>query len=211
MAAGQHARRPLAHPPYLRSKRPPWRMIVMVARRLFAGRWWLLCAAALAACFFSTSGAEELTNDQAEFFEKKIRPVLVEHCYQCHSQQSEKLQGKLLLDNREAARKGGETGPAVVPGDPDASLLVQALRYENLEMPPKGKLPAHVIADFETWIKRGAADPRESSGVPAAPAQPQIDFAAGRQFWSLQPLQPHAPPPVSDPLWLRQPLDSFIL
>ena len=74
--------------------------------------------------------AEELPEDQVEFFEAKIRPVLVEHCYECHSAKSEKLKGKLLLDNREAARKGGETGPAVVPGEPDASLVVQALRYE---------------------------------------------------------------------------------
>ena len=73
---------------------------------------------------------EELAKEQVEFFEKKIRPVLVEHCYECHSAQSDKLKGKLLLDNREAARKGGESGPAVIPGDPDASPVVQALRYE---------------------------------------------------------------------------------
>src|SRR5438094_9443950 len=90
--------------------------------------------------------AEEVSKEHIEFFEKKIRPVLVEHCYECHSAQSEKLKGKLLLDSRDVARKGGETGPAVVPGDPDSSLIVQALRYENFEMPPKGKLPGSVIA-----------------------------------------------------------------
>ena len=89
---------------------------------------------------------------KVEFFENKIRPVLVEHCYKCHSEKAEKLQGKLLLDSREAARKGGESGAAIVPGDPDGSLLVQALRFENFEMPPGGKLPAEVIADFERWI-----------------------------------------------------------
>src|SRR5438552_5376121 len=120
-----------------------------------------MVAAALVVLVGFVARAEELAKEQVEFFEKSIRPVLVEHCYECHSAQSEKLKGKLLLDNRDAARKGGETGPAVVPGDADSSLLVQALRYENLEMPPKGKLPPHVIADFEKWIKEGAADPRE--------------------------------------------------
>src|SRR5262245_35335229 len=76
----------------------------------------------------SVGVAEELAKDQIEFFESKIRPVLVEHCYECHSAKAEKLKGKLLLDSRDEARKGGETGPAVVPGDPDASLVVQALR-----------------------------------------------------------------------------------
>src|SRR5262245_48858608 len=134
-------------------------------------------------------GAEPAKED-LEFFEKKIRPVLVEHCYKCHSEKAEKLQGKLLLDSREAVRKGGESGAAIVPGDPDASLLVQALRFENLEMPPNGKLPLEVIADFERWIKQGAADPREGSGVPLIPVVSTIDFAKGRQFWSFQP--PHA-------------------
>src|SRR5262245_41884059 len=151
--------------------------------------------------------AEELAKEQVEFFETKIRPVLVEHCYECHSAKSEKLKGNLLLDNREGARKGGETGPAVVPGNPDASLVVQALRYENFEMPPKGKLPAEVIANFEQWIKNGAADPRDGSGAPAIAPPPAIDFAAARAFWSLKPPQPHAPPPVNDSAWLRGPID----
>jgi hypothetical protein len=181
-----------------------------MARRwpLFGLRW--LCVfATLVAC--TTIYAEELAKEQVEFFETKIRPVLVEHCYECHSAQSEKLKGKLLLDNRDAVRKGGESGPAVVPGDPDASLVVQALRYENFEMPPKGKLSAEVIANFETWIKHGAADPRDDSRVVAIAPPAAIDFVAARQFWSLRPLQPHAPPAVRQPAWLRQPLDGFIL
>jgi hypothetical protein len=154
--------------------------------------------------------AEELPKDQAEFFEKKIRPVLVEHCYECHSGQSEKLKANLLLDHRDGLRKGGESGPAVVPGDPDSSLLVQALRFENFEMPPKGKLPPAVIADFEQWIKHGAADPREGSGATPLAAASAIDFEAGRQFWSLRPPQPHEPPPVTRPDWVRRPIDSFV-
>src|SRR6476660_4872596 len=107
-----------------------------------------IVAVALLVSIASHGSTEELAKEQVEFFEKNIRPVLVEHCYECHSVQSEKLKGKLLLDNREAARKGGESGPAIVPGDPDASLVVQALRYENFEMPPKGKLSPEVIAKF---------------------------------------------------------------
>src|SRR5262245_59230148 len=113
-------------------------------------------AIALGLLTISTLRAGEPAADDTEFFEKKIRPVLIEHCYQCHSSKAEKLKGKLLLDSKEAARKGGESGPAIVPGDPDASLVVQALRYENFEMPPKGKLPPAVISDFEQWIKHGA-------------------------------------------------------
>jgi hypothetical protein len=153
--------------------------------------------------------AEELPVTGVEFFEKKIRPVLVETCYKCHSAGAEKLQGKLLLDNREAARKGGETGPAIVPGDPEASLLLKALRYEDFEMPPSGKLPAEVIADFEKWIKEGAVDPREGSGAP--PPVKQIDFAAARQFWSFRPPHSHDVPPVSRPEWTERKSDGFVL
>src|SRR5439155_21910157 len=135
-----------------------------------------LLALTAALIFVGTATAAELSKEHVEFFEKRIRPVLVEHCYECHSAQSEKLKGKLLLDNRESARKGGETGPAVVPGDADASLLVQALRYENFEMPPKGKLPAQTIADFEKWIKEGAADPREETAATSIAPPASIDF-----------------------------------
>jgi uncharacterized protein DUF1553/uncharacterized protein DUF1549/cytochrome c len=184
----------------------------MARRWSLVGPVWHRCSAIVLTFLVSARVCgEELAKDQVEFFETKIRPVLVEQCYECHSAQSEKLKGKLLLDSREAARKGGETGPAVVPGDPDASLVIQALRYENFEMPPKGKLPAEVIANFEQWIKHGAADPREGSGAPAIAPPPAIDFAAARQFWSLKPPQPHMPPSVSVPGWLSRPIDSFIL
>jgi hypothetical protein len=175
-------------------------------------RIWPLTAAALLAYLSFVARAEELSKDQVEYFEKHIRPVLVEHCYECHSAESEKLKGKLLLDTREAALKGGESGPAVVPGNPDASLVVQALRYENYEMPPKGKLPPEVVARFEQWIKDGAADPREGSGAPAIAPPAAIDFEAARQqLWSLRPLQPQPPPAVREAIWPRHPLDSFIL
>src|SRR5687768_11739331 len=95
---------------------------------------------------------------QIAFFESKIRPVLVEHCYKCHASTSEKLKAGLKLDSRESTLKGGDTGPALTPGDPEKSLLLEALRYKNedMQMPPKGKLPDAVINDFATWIKMGA-------------------------------------------------------
>ena len=96
----------------------------------------------------------------SEYFEAKIRPVLVEHCYECHSAQAKKLGGNLLLDSRDAVRKGGDSGDVIVPGKPDESLLVAAVRYspDSVHMPPNGKLPATVIADFEQWVKLGAPD-----------------------------------------------------
>src|SRR4051794_12238475 len=96
-----------------------------------------------------------------EFFEKKIRPVLAEHCFSCHSQTAKKLKGHLLLDGRDAMLKGGETGPAIVPGSPEKSLLVKAISYKDVDlaMPPRGKLSDSAIADLTTWIKDGAKWP----------------------------------------------------
>ena len=110
--------------------------------------------------------AAEFKSEHYEFFEKKIRPVLVEHCYKCHSASSEKLKGELFLDTKEGMLKGGESGkPAVVPGDADKSRLIEAIRYgnEDLQMPPKkagGKLSEEQIADFVAWVNLGAPDPR---------------------------------------------------
>src|SRR5438309_237371 len=97
-----------------------------------------------------------------EFFEKKVRPVLVEHCYSCHASTGKKQRGGLALDSRPALQKGGDSGTALVPGKPDDSLLIKAIRYTDpdLRMPPKSKLPAAVIADLEKWVALGAPDPR---------------------------------------------------
>ncbi len=122
-----------------------------------------------------------------EFFEAKIRPVLVEHCQKCHSEpaaKASKLRGGLRLDARAGWQAGGDTGPAVVPGKPDAGTLVKSLRYDGeVQMPPAGKLPAAVIADFEKWVRDGAADPRETSAAKPAAG---IDLDKGRAFWSLK-------------------------
>src|SRR5207245_1794419 len=93
-----------------------------------------------------------------EFFETRIRPLLLEHCYKCHSAQTKSPKGGLLLDTRDGLLKGGDTGPAIVAGKPEASLLLKAVRYtdETLKMPPKAKLPASAVADLEKWIAIGA-------------------------------------------------------
>ena len=108
-----------------------------------------------------TAGAAEPSSAQIEFFESKIRPVLIRECYECHAAEAKSIQGGLSLDSRAALLKGGDSGPAIVPGNAKESLLVQALKQESFEMPPKGKLSDAIIADFTTWIDQGAADPRD--------------------------------------------------
>ena len=105
--------------------------------------------------------ATAIDPDDLEFFESKIRPVLVEHCYGCHSADARRLRGDFSLDTRDSIRRGGPSGAAIVPGDPDASLLIKAVRYEDdFEMPPDEQLPRDVIADLERWVRNGASDPR---------------------------------------------------
>ncbi len=157
----------------------------------------------------ASQGQEKPTPKEIAFFEKKIRPVLVAHCYQCHSEkafQASNLKGELRLDNRAAALKGGESGAAIVPGKPSESLLLEALNYESFKMPPKGKLPAAVITDFRDWIARGAADPRSGEAVVIG----GIDIAAGKKHWAYQPLQ--LPPlPSATARKGESPIDDFLL
>jgi hypothetical protein len=119
----------------------------------------------------------------AEFFEKKIRPVLTEHCLKCHSKEAadkKKLKGGLLLDSRDGWVKGGDSGPAIVPGKSTESLLIKAIKYDgDTQMPPAGKLPDAVIADFEAWVKMGAPDPRVAAGPRK---QVGLSIEEGRKF-----------------------------
>ena len=124
-----------------------------------------------AVCWLSTIFLGAVSANAAdkgiEFFERQIRPVLVEHCYSCHSSQAaakKTLKGGLLLDTRQGTRQGGDSGPAVVPGKPADSLLIAAIRHETFKMPRKTKLSKEVIADFVKWIKLGAPDPRTGKG-----------------------------------------------
>ncbi|MBW3598115.1 MAG: PSD1 and planctomycete cytochrome C domain-containing protein [Planctomycetes bacterium] len=144
-----------------------------------------------------------------EFFEKKIRPVLVERCYACHAASAKEVKGGLLLDTRNGMLQGGDSGTAVVPGDAEKSRLLSALRYEDYEMPPDGRLPEEVVRDFEAWIRMGAPDPRD--GKSAAISQSTTDVEQGREFWSFQPPRRHEAPQVKDEVWVRQPIDVFIL
>lgn len=135
-------------------------------------------------------GAEpDAASARAAFFEAKIRPVLIEHCYACHSTKAEtdgKLKGGLKLDSAAGWKTGGDSGPAIVPGKPDESLLLSAIKYESFEMPPKGKLPDAVVGAFAKWIADGAVDPRKND-APAASAKKTIDIETGREFWAYRP------------------------
>ncbi|MFO0929957.1 MAG: DUF1549 domain-containing protein, partial [Gemmataceae bacterium] len=142
----------------------------------------------------------------ATFFETKIRPVLVEHCLKCHTTGG-KAKGGLVVDTRAGLLKGGELGPAVVPGKPAASLLLKAMRYsdESLRMPPKAKLPDAVLADFERWIADGAVDPRGEKNPPKAEAD------AAKSHWAFRPIVRPAIPLVRDARWPRTTVDRFLL
>jgi|UniRef100_UPI003784ABF3 hypothetical protein len=151
--------------------------------------------------------AADMTPDQRAFFESKIRPVLVKQCYECHSQGAKKLGGKLLLDAPSEMIVGGESGPSLIPGKPDESLIIQAVRYDGLEMPPKKKLPEQVVNDFITWVKMGAPDPREV--VPKTAGK--MKKAPQEPLWSLLPVANPTPPVVKKRDWPRESLDAFIL
>src|SRR4051812_4162346 len=142
-----------------------------------------------------------------EFFEKKVRPILVEHCYECHSADAKKVKGGLLLDTRDGTLKGGDNGPAILPGNPDKSLMIKAVRYtdEDLQMPPKKKkLPPEKIADLEAWVKMGAPDPRSGKLSSLAPA-------AAKEHWAFKPVSRAEPPNVKNTARVKTPVDAFIL
>jgi len=154
--------------------------------------------------------SKSIPNDAANLahFEKKIRPVLVAQCYSCHAADSKEIKGGLALDTRAGIRKGGDSGPAVVPGNVKTSLLIAALRHEDgLEMPPKKKLTDDQIADFVKWIESGAVDPRDGAVAKNASA---IDIQKGRQFWAFQqPVKP-ALPTIKDQSWPLTDVDRFV-
>jgi hypothetical protein len=152
--------------------------------------------------------AADFDPKSVEFFEAKIRPVLVKHCYSCHSADSKELRGGLYVDSRDGLRKGGDNGPAVVPGDAKKSPLLAAISYEDLEMPPSGKLPAEVIADIQRWIENGATDPRDAVKAPAA--SKEIDWAKARELWSLQPVKEPDVAKLKTSSWARTDIDRLI-
>jgi hypothetical protein len=142
-----------------------------------------------------------------EFFESRIRPLLADRCMDCHGEKKKK--GGLRLDSRAAWQKGGESGAVIVPGDPEASLLIKAVRYadKDLQMPPKRQLTAEEVAALEHWVKIGAPDPRDGS-LPVA--RKGVDFAEGRKQWAFQPVGNPQPPKLAHDPWSRTELDRFI-
>ena len=173
-----------------------------VAMRFF------LTTSVLAIALISISSAD----DRRKLFEETIRPTLVRKCYSCHSQKAGKKEGGLLLDSRSAIRKGGEQGPAVVPGKPEQSLLLVAIGYQNedLQMPPDRALPEHTVRAFRDWVAAGAWDPRETP-APASEIVNPSDPVAGKSHWAFQPLQQQQLPVVRDAGWPWMPIDHYVL
>ena len=170
-----------------------------------------LCLAALA-CLAPSLRAAPLNDSQREFFESRIRPILAQECYECHSEAT-KARGGLLLDSRPGWEKGGDSGPALVPGKPDDSLLIRSIAHEidDLQMPKTGaQLEPQILEDFRTWITMGAPDPRD-----AAPSSGELEkdtdwkaiSARRAQLWSFLPVQK---PPVPEVAGVTHPVDRFI-
>ncbi|MFT4688505.1 MAG: hypothetical protein ACJASX_002327 [Limisphaerales bacterium] len=160
-------------------------------------------------------GADSVKSSSgAKFFEIRIRPLLVEHCYDCHSEESKERKGGLLLDRESGWLKGGDTENAIVPGEPDASLLIKAIRHSNkdLQMPPKYRLDPSVIAEFERWVKLGAPGPKDDMGQTkfSRLGDQKYLFAQAANHWAFQPVKAEKPPQVSDPVWNRNPIDQFV-
>jgi hypothetical protein len=168
-------------------------------------------ASVLACClsFPVVADDSQFSAEDIEYFERKIRPLLSEHCYSCHSSQAKTIHGGLKLDNAIDLQTGGDSGPAIDVDSLQDSLFLSAVNYDDMEMPPKGKLSPAEIAEFTRWIKRGAP-------MPSGDHQPErkdeaIDFEQGRQFWSFQPAVERSVPAVRDGAWPRTRMDSFTL
>lgn len=176
--------------------------------------WLILCLTLLVSATDSnaTARADDPSRpEQLEFFEKEVRPLLAKHCYECHSVKSKRLEAKLLLDSRKGHLSGGDSGAAVVPGDADGSLLIEAVRYDSYEMPPNGKLPDKDIATLVRWVEMGAPWPDEVAPT-AGETHEQFDLAKRKsEFWLWQPVKDEGAPDVKDGSWPRNDIDRHIL
>ncbi len=151
--------------------------------------------------------------DERPYFEKQIQPILERRCYECHSHRAKELQGGLTLDSRSGWGKGGDTGTAIVPGKPDESLLIKAVRRssKDLMMPPDEKLPDAEIELLVEWVRRGAVDPRESPDSERSGGGWEAKLAERRKWWCWQPVKKSVPPTVRDGHWPLNPIDRFLL
>lgn len=196
-AASRSHRRPARSACYSREWRSPMDQVCQY-RIAFP----IMLSAVIALSALGLSGAWAQSPEEAlsaeeqrmrlEFFESKIRPVLIEHCYECHSGQSTIVQANLRLDSRQGIERGGDSGPAIDRAQPDASLLLQSLRYDGLQMPPSGKLPEHVVADVARWIQEGAIDPRDEAAE--SPPPRRWELADAESHWAFRtPKHPSVP------------------
>lgn len=163
----------------------------------------------LATIFLDPACADDkatLSAADTQFFETRIRPALAKYCFECHSTTATDVGGKLLLDSREALLQGGEIGSPVIAGKPDESLIIQALRYDGIEMPPGERVPEAVVNDFVEWVRRGA--PYPGTTKTAAKDAPAHDSEA---LWAFEPPDNPPIPDVLDATWPRDPVDRFVL
>lgn len=151
-----------------------------------------------------------ISTDGDAFFEARVRPLLAERCFECHSHEKT-IKGGLVLDSRSGWEKGGDTGPALVPGKPEDSLLIKAVRYTDpdLSMPPKKRLSAEEVAVLTEWVKLGAPDPR--AGAAAANKVTAMTLEEARSYWAFQPIRKSDRPAVKDSAWPRNEIDCFVL
>jgi mono/diheme cytochrome c family protein len=175
----------------------------------------IACALGLAAPGAAPGAAQSPpTAAGIEFFERNVRPVFVSHCFGCHSSSATKLRAGLRMDTLAGLLAGGDSGPAIVPGDAAQSLLVKAVRYADpdMEMPPKGKLADAEVRAIEQWVAMGAPHPDAMAG-PAAPMQPStgIDLERGRTWWAYVRPERGTPPAVTNAAWVHSPVDQFVL
>lgn len=156
--------------------------------------------------------ATKPTDEQLHFFESRIRPLLIDHCYECHSKDADELGANLLLDSRIGIIHGGDTGAVIIPEDPENSLLMKAVSHKdaNLKMPPDGTLTDVQIADLAEWIRMRAPDPRQEDTAAIVKAKSEIDWDKARDFWSLKPLSTGASPDVKNEAWIANPIDRFV-
>ncbi|MFP6667610.1 MAG: c-type cytochrome domain-containing protein, partial [Pirellulales bacterium] len=155
--------------------------------------------------------AEEPTAEQLEFFEAKIRPLLAEHCYKCHSGRSKKLKAELRVDSHAALLKGGESGPAIVLGKSNDSLLIKAVRFESVEMPPDAKLPEEKIAVLSRWVDMGAPWPKEET-IARENDGPNYDWDKfRREHWAFRPVTKPEVPQPADASSGKNEIDRFVL
>ncbi len=161
----------------------------------------------------SIAHADPPDSDGLAYFETHIRPLLAEHCYQCHSVRTKQREGGLLLDSRAGWSVGGDRGPAIVPGDVDASALIRAVRYTDpdLQMPPEQRLPKNAIARLERWVAMGAPDPRKEALSEDVQDGNPSDPTIGRTHWAFQPLQKPHVPRTRNRSWSRGAIDAFVL